>query len=111
MGVIAPIAYMLKCPNCGGNIPLSDLIDKSSLSIKGKIARCNNCNKNVTWSKPSIRIFAGWVYAFTACVVLYLIVTSIWKNLDVNYLSIPVTIAMLCILFAMRSAKLAVVSE
>jgi endogenous inhibitor of DNA gyrase (YacG/DUF329 family) len=111
MGVIAPIVFMLKCPNCGEGIPLSDLIDKSSFSIKGKVARCNNCNKNVTWSRASIRNVAGWVYAFTAFVFLFLIVTSIWKDLNVVYMSIPVTMAMLCVLFAIRSAKLTVVSE
>lgn len=107
---IAPIPYTLKCPNCGADILFSDLVDQTSFSIKGKLAQCKNCNKTVTWSKSSIRIFGRWIYALTSCILLYLVVASIWKNMDASYAAIPITVAMLCLLFAIRSAKLVVVT-
>lgn len=109
--MFVPYRYVLKCPNCGAGIPFVDLIDKSSFSIRGKVAQCENCNKKVTWSKPSVRVAVWWVCAFTSCVVLYLVITSIWVNLDDIYLAIPVTAAGLSLLFGLRSAKLTVAAS
>ena len=109
MTVFYPYGYTLKCPHCGADIALRDLLDQSSFWTKGKVALCKGCERMVTWDKASIRRFAAWINAFTASAVALAVLDLV--GLNVIYQAAIMVIALMCLLFATISPKLSEVSS
>ena len=104
MAVFVPYRFTLKCPNCGGAISLSSLLDTSSFWISGTIARCEGCGKKVTWNSASIRAFTAWTCAFAASAISFAVLTL--GGLNPIYQAANMAIVLLCLLFAAISPRL-----
>lgn len=103
---VAPLAYKVKCPNCGCEIRFSNLVNTDILAIRPRSARCANCHHEVIFNKLGFTVFAWSLYTFVATIIIYLVATFLFTTEIQNYFAIPPTIAILVSLISLRFTKL-----
>jgi uncharacterized protein (DUF983 family) len=106
---IAPLAYQVKCPQCGGDIPFRNLVDKESLAIKTAATSCGNCGSRVTLNRRGFMVFVLAMYAMLIGILLVLVAPMFWSEETQAYLPLPAMLAMIVALVALRLTKMELV--